>query len=261
MIKKILHAPFRILFPESKLTLYLDLFKKGWRPFVKPPAQQSYASVLTSKHECEQALSTLKTLGLPPHPDQPKNWDALIAVSEIVSSVDKDMAVLDAGGTLYSPILPWLFLLGYNNLQSIDLVFEKVIKRGPIRYYPGDLTSSSFADAQFSAVTCMSVIEHGVPINKYFKEMYRILKPGGYLITSTDYWEYPIDTQGAQAYGEAVTIFDKKAIKNVISSALKQGFELVEDVEFGCNEKVVHWETTGLDFTFIIFKLRKPHEA
>ena len=40
----------------------------------------------------------------------------------------------------------------------------------------------------FDYVTSLSVIEHGVNIEKYFREMSRIIKSNGYLLTSTDYW-------------------------------------------------------------------------
>ena len=46
----------------------------------------------------------------------------------------------------------------------------------------------------------MSVIEHGVPLKPYFEEMYRLLKPGGILITSTDYYPEPIDTRNKMAH-------------------------------------------------------------
>ena len=40
----------------------------------------------------------------------------------------------------------------------------------------------------FDFITSLSVIEHGVNIQNYFKEMNRILKKDGILLTSTDYW-------------------------------------------------------------------------
>ncbi len=40
----------------------------------------------------------------------------------------------------------------------------------------------------FDYITSLSVIEHGVNIENYFKEMNRVLKKGGMLLTSTDYW-------------------------------------------------------------------------
>jgi len=40
----------------------------------------------------------------------------------------------------------------------------------------------------FDYITSLSVIEHGVNIQNYFKEMNRILKKGGVLLTSSDYW-------------------------------------------------------------------------
>ena len=50
----------------------------------------------------------------------------------------------------------------------------------PIRYIPGDLTHTPFPDGYFDAIACLSVIEHGVPLQNYFREMYRLLKPNGF---------------------------------------------------------------------------------
>lgn len=42
-----------------------------------------------------------------------------------------------------------------------------------------------FADAQFDGVTILEVIEHVVAVEFLLQEMYRVLKPGGFLILST----------------------------------------------------------------------------
>jgi ubiquinone/menaquinone biosynthesis C-methylase UbiE len=50
-----------------------------------------------------------------------------------------------------------------------------------------NLEDTKFNDQMFDYVTSLSVIEHGVNIEKYFREMSRIIKSNGYLLTSTDY--------------------------------------------------------------------------
>lgn len=104
----------------------------------------------------------------------------------------------------------------------------------------------------------MSVIEHGVPIERYFKEMYRVLKPGGILITSTDYYSEPIDTAGEMAHGSPIKIFTKPEIEEMIKLACECGFRQTEAFSLDCTARPVRWERYNLDYTFLIFTLVKP---
>ena len=47
--------------------------------------------------------------------------------------------------------------------------------------------------------------------------MYRLLKPGGVLITSTDYYPTPIDTHGQFAHGTPIKIFSKPEIEAALA--------------------------------------------
>jgi ubiquinone/menaquinone biosynthesis C-methylase UbiE len=130
---------------------------------------------------------------------------------------------------------------------------------GPIRYEYGDITATSYADATFDAVTCLSVVEHGVNIEAYFREMARIVKPGGLLVTSTDYYETPVDTFGRSAYGVPIRIFDRAAILDAFAIAKRYGFELLSPIDLTARDKVVHWTQHGLSYTFIVFSMiRRP---
>ena len=51
-----------------------------------------------------------------------------------------------------------------------------------------DLEKTEFQNNTFDSVTSLSVIEHGISTQNYFKEMNRITKRRGLLLTSTDYW-------------------------------------------------------------------------
>jgi SAM-dependent methyltransferase len=215
-------------------------------------------AVLKTSAEVQKACDQAREAGLPLHGDAPKNWDALAALDCILARTTSEATVLDAGGTLYSSILPWLFGYGYRDLYAVNLEFERTIKRGPIRYERGDLTATRFDDDMFDAIVCQSVIEHGVDVDAYFREMSRILKPGGVLITSTDYFETSIDTHGAEAYGNAVKIFDAADVKKALRTAEVHGLRLTGDLDLGCQERPVHWRKVGLDFTFVVFTHEKP---
>jgi SAM-dependent methyltransferase len=195
---------------------------------------------------------------VPLHRGPEKNWDHLAAVNTILANTNRSARILDAGAEIYSNVLPALFLYGYRELYGINLSFTDPTRRGPIRYIPGDLTRTPFPDEDFDAITCLSVIEHGVPLPDYFREMYRLLKPGGILITSTDYFPTPINTQGRVAHGTPIKIFSKPEIQASLELARSVGFQATGDVDLECDEKPIRWEPFGLEYSFVLFTLRKP---
>jgi SAM-dependent methyltransferase len=237
---------------------YRLLLKREGLPFF--PGRVSAAwmnTTLKSKKEWQAAEEKIKGAGLRPHGDSPKNWDHLAALSYILKHKGKTARVLDAGGDSESPLVEWLFLYGYRSLHVINLAFSYDFARGPIRYIKGDCTRTSYPADYFDAITCLSVIEHGVPLKAFLKESHRIMRPGGFLIVSTDYWNNRIDTQGKKAFGVEVKVFTQEDIQEFIDLARKIGFTLTGNVDFTTEEKAVHWQDVGLDFTFIVLALQK----
>ncbi len=215
------------------------------------------SAVLQHRLEYEKSIALAGQLNLPRHSDLPKNWDSLAALSLILKHTRKTSPVLDAGGERYSVILPQLEALGYRNLTCINLAFKGNTRRGNIAYEYGDITRTLFKAGSFRAVTCLSVIEHGVALDAYFAEMSRILKPGGILFISTDYWQDPVDTGGKRAFGVPIKIFTPEDLAGAIALAARYGLELTGPLPTGCAEKVVEWKPYGLNYTFIYFALRK----
>ena len=158
---------------------------------------------LKEPREWQSALEQVRRLKLPLHPEPTKNWDNLAALACILRRTTKEARILDAGSERYSVILPWLCLYGYVDLYGINLVFDSAVRLGPITYEHGDVTGTRFETGSFDAVTCLSVVEHGVDTEKYFREMSRILKRGGVLITSVDYYETPVETAGKECVRNA----------------------------------------------------------
>jgi SAM-dependent methyltransferase len=246
-----------LLRPEIFYRAYLKLFWGAQAPTEKINFAISNGT-LKSRSEWEEACAAARKFHLPAHREPTKNWDHLAAVSLILANTTPAATVLDAGAELYSNILPSLFLYGYRQLYGVNLGFGFSSRRGPIRYLPGDLTRTEFADSSVDAVSCLSVVEHGVPLEAYFREMFRILKPGGLLITSTDYFPTAIDTTGKNAHGAPIRIFSRPEIEDALKLAQNVGFELTGPVDLECNEKPVHWKEYDLHYTYILFTLRKP---
>ncbi len=165
--------------------------------------------------------------------------------------------VLDAGSELFSVILPWLYLYGYRDLIGIDLVHRRPIRRGPIRYEHGDLTKTGFAAESFDAIACLSVIEHGVEPRAYWAEMSRLLKPGGVLVTSTDFWQTPLADRTAHDSHLAVHVFTPPELSTALQAAGEYGLRLTGPLDLTCGEKVVRWDPYDLDYTFAVFTLEK----
>jgi SAM-dependent methyltransferase len=235
-----------------------------------------YNSVLKNKFEVIDAEQGLSNLKLFRHHWPYKSWDTYKMI-KIISDADRQCYVLDVG-CYESPILPMLKRLGFINLYGCDLVLQPDLNSNfvsaahraeykPIAEMYGDksyrlaiqnLEKTTYSDQMFDHITSLSVIEHGVNIEKYFIEMSRILKRDGYLLTSTDYWPEKIfNGKNVLSKGPPDNIFSRAEIESAICVAEKKGLRLIEPIDFEYEDKVVHWNETGLDYTFIFFAMRK----
>jgi SAM-dependent methyltransferase len=215
------------------------------------PEQVPPTDILSTTAEYEQAVEECRRLRLPPHHDRPKNWDALGAVSLVLHRVGTDARVLDAGAARYSPVLPWLHIYGVRDLVGNNIEFTRTSTHGTVRFEPGDITATPYRDGWFDAITCMSVIEHGVPLEAFVAESARILRPGGLLVVSTDYDQDPSDTTGKTAYGVPVKIFGPDDMRKLVDRAAAEGLDLMGELRLNHEQRPVHWKRTGLDYTFI----------
>ena len=236
-------------------------------------------SVLKTSSQVTEAKRQLKALNLFLPYDTIKSWDTYNMI-EILSNADRESLILDVGCN-DSPILPMLKRLGFRNLYGCDLVLRPRYKRKfmnvayslykreykPIVDMLGDkslklsiqnLEATNYRENTFDFVSSLSVIEHGVDIHKYFEEMSRILKKDGLLLTSTDYWpEKTINTKCVLSKGTPDKIFDRSEIEAAVVIAEKYGLKLIEPIDYSFMDKVVHWNKTGLDYTFIFFAMKK----
>ena len=245
----------------------------------------AYNSVLKTISEVIEAEQGLQTLKLFRHHSRIKSWDTYKMI-KMINDANRDSFVLDVG-CYESPILPLLKRLGFTNLYGCDLVLKSSSDCNPcfnnntnssssFKYHEdyepiakmyGDksyhlsirnLEDTKYRDQVFDYVTSLSVIEHGVNIEKYFREMSRIIKSNGYLLTSTDYWpDKLVNNKNVLSKGSPDNIFSRDEIEKLIDVADKNGLKLIEPIDFQYKDKVVRWNSIGLDFTFIFFAMRK----
>ncbi len=187
--------------------------------------------------------------GLPLHVDGPKNWDNLTAIWNTILTTDPMLPVMDVAATPESAYLPSLRMLGYKDLVSINLTQTETEIIDGVTYKHGDCTGTDFPSDHFGFIACLSVVEHGVDIDKFMAESARILRLGGHLLVSTDYWQQPVDTMGQMAFGSPVKVFDISDVMAMIDAGKRHGLQVTGNVRFDCNEKVVNW--IGMDYTFI----------
>jgi SAM-dependent methyltransferase len=200
-------------------------------------------TALRSEVELQKAIREIEESECPVHPDRPKNWDCLMALTLVRALIGIDDPILDAGADRVSTFLPTLDLLGYTHLQGINLL-DYAGKSGKISYLQGDITDTKLAPQHFAFVASLSTIEHGVDIDSFMRESARILRPKGYLFVSTDFWRDRIDT-----HIPGWNIFTPLEIRGIVQIAAECGLRLTSDLDLECNERVVHH--AGLDYTFI----------
>lgn len=226
---------------------------------------------LRSRAESKAASQVVSWLGLPSHHDSQKNWDTLKSLYYILKTDDSGKPILDAGASSNSAILKWLSILGFKDLHACDIRQkdpEKYAQRN-IKFSVQDLTQSNYPDNFFQAVTAISVIEHGVPLEKFVAEMFRILMPGGFLLISTDYWSDPVDCTGIFPYGREMgemKIFLPRELEDFCRIAADAGFSLCSPLDLSTAERAVRWDRVDREYTFAFIALRKykpehNHEA
>lgn len=181
--------------------------------------------------------------------DPLKSWDVFNTLNFLDEHVSRKNAVLDLGAYA-SEVLPALYGMGYANLLGIDLNPE--IRKMPysekIHYLNGDMYRTPFPDKAFSAITAISVIEHGFDQHRLLYEVSRLLIPGGFFLASVDYWPQKINTNGVEAFGLDWTIFSQKEIESLVAHAEAYGLIPVGEMKTEGTEAPINW--LGKNYTF-----------
>ncbi len=230
--------------------------------------------VLDSPTELHDAQVRHAKRGLCPSTDPGKVWDNLLAV-EILEAIGRKAAILDVG-CRSGILLPWLTETGFDDLWGVDTRLPlPPIKAAITRRQPRTLSASlvhlvkhwrhlrrasgerlPFADGQFAAVTCMSVIEHGVNVDRFLEEAYRVLAIGGYLIISTDFWYEPL-ARTSRLFGAPDVVFAPVQIESMLRNAARLGFDVPPPPRSDGHGATPMVQFGGQSYTFLLMLLIK----
>jgi len=197
--------------------------------------------VLKNWEQIGEAILFLSEGGHRSHPNPIKNWD-LRLIREFFGDLGRDELVVDLGASPLAGVR-LCHEMGFRKVIGYDLkfsIFDRVLQLRdwiglksrlpcprptlvPYRLRTRDLMRNGLPNGCAGGVICLSVIEHGVDVERFFPEVARILRPGGRLYVSTDYWDPKLDTGNRRMFGQPWTIFASKEIVAMIEAAEKVG--------------------------------------
>jgi SAM-dependent methyltransferase len=220
--------------------------------------------VLQDWNEIGEAILTLERDRLPTHATVQKNWD-LRALRQLLG--ERPGAVALDLGCGAGEALKLLNAAGQSALYGVDLRIPLRLRfsqlkrmavshslRPPFRLRRADITSLPFADESFDLAYAISVIEHGVNIRRFIAEAHRVLRPGGELFVTTDYWPTRLTTDNARAYNLPWRVFSRGDIADLIDHASRAGLDLKTRSSIpDCVHPLVRWQNQEYTFIQLLF--------
>jgi SAM-dependent methyltransferase len=216
-----------------------------------------------SRRTCLWRLSyRIRFQEIAPKVEPLKSWDVANTVQLIEQEIPERQApILDMG--CYNSEVPYVLqALGYTQVHGMDL--NPHVAGMPfwhkIEYRQGDITSTPYDAHSFAAITCVSVIEHGVPLDAFVREVARLLRPGGICVFTADY-----DASGQAKNGPKMRlydlewrIFDRSELWQLIAQFLAYGFSLLRPDEINDSHSTRPILILGKAYTFVLVALRAP---
>ncbi len=188
--------------------------------------------------------------------DHVKSWDVGRTLDFIAEQLTKDARILDLGAYC-SEVPVALARMGYTGVHGVDL--NPDVKAMPyadrVQYTVSDFMRTPFDAGSFDAVTSISVIEHGYDPERLFAEAGRLLRPGGYFISSFDYWPEKIDTGDTKFFDMSWLIFSSQDVDHMLSVAQRHGLMPAAALKPVAQDRAIH--CMGYDYTFAWLVLRK----
>lgn len=214
---------------------------------------------LKTRQEIDEATKFIQDNGLIESGISAKNWECWQVMPYM-----KDGDWLDMGSD-GGIVLPNLVAKGIKGKKDgIDLSYPPeylpIFKDG-IGLWKGDLMRTPFEDNSYDFITCLSVIEHQVFYNEMAEECARLLRSGGKLFLSCDFWEPKPDTSKTKLYSLDWNILDRKDILNLVDVLEENGLQLTHGIDWTLQDAVINPRycspCEGVEYTFGIFSFLK----
>lgn len=212
---------------------------------------------LQTRQEVDQCTEWLKREGLISHYFTCKDFD----IANICGILDNgDLLDMGSNG---SWILQNAIKLGIKGRKcGIDLSEPEFKKMPEIEYIKGDLMATPYKNNSFDTITCLSVIEHEVDFGKLSKECSRLLRKGGSLYISFDYWNPKVDTTdvGTKLYGLKWNILDASDVSKLEVALGNHGLRMSSNLDWTIKDTVINPQFCapyGKAYTFGLLKFIK----
>jgi len=230
-------------------------------------------AVLQDWQEIGDSIIKLNQVGERLHDSVEKNWDHA-QLYELIDGLSRSARVVDIGCGGRST-LEFLWSLGFRDLTGIDdfavptglrkirfNLLELLLRHRwgvPYKLLADNFVGSALPSSWFDLATCISVIEHEVRLEPFFKEAFRVVKPGGIFFVTTDYWDEKVATPGNAQFGDhGWEIFDRTRLQTeVLPAAIGAGFKILRsDAIPAAKDRPIYWN--GVRYTFAALSFRKP---
>lgn len=214
--------------------------------------------VLKNREQINMSTQWLKDNGYVSHPISCKDWELCMVTQNL-----KDGDLMDAGAD-GSFVLHNAIKKGIKGRKvGIDLmeVGGDNAAEGA-EYFKGDLQRTNFDNNSFDTITSCSVLEHQVNFDDFAKEMSRLLRRGGDLYVSCDFWPEKIDTSLTKLYSLDWNILSKQEAENFIDTCARYGLVISDVVDYTTEDAVInpsYCSPAQCSYSFLILHFIKKY--
>ncbi len=212
---------------------------------------------LKTRSQIDESTQWLKDNGYITHPISAKDWELKIITEAVSDGHFLDMGA-DGSRVLHNTVIKGI------SGKKVGIDLSEVTgdnKADGVEYVKGDLMDTPFDDGTFDTIVSQSVIEHNVDLSKFVAEAERLLRKGGRLIVSFDYWPSRVNTDGLTLYGLKWNILNQADVLYLVEVAQFAGLVIDKPIDWNTEEAVINDKYCSpfpnISYTFGIFEFIK----